>query len=178
MPCPQWYSAHRPCAQIRTARCEAASAADWSPCCASLSLRCVRSICRSIGKVHTKSSIGSHTQQLISRVKFHDRLLHNSMHIHAALSVHTHYTYNVCIKRLTDVQQIHFIHGATSHVRNRNYNTYQSQNFGSVSANDRLPDWHWKKSKKIWRKHRITWILVSIERASRELSYRTHSWMH
>ena len=87
--------------------------------------------------------------QLRSRV---DRLPYNTAYPSVVLGAYTLNTYNVCINRLANVQPIHYIDPAISHVRNRNENTYQSQDFGSVSTNYCLPDWHRKKNQKNMKK--------------------------
>ena len=112
-----------------------------SPCCASLILHCVWSIHRSIGKAHANSSIGSHAPQLRSRVKIHDRL-HTTLCIFICRFQCIHTTHTMYVSIHSHVQQIHFVKVGISHIRNRNDNAYQSQDFGSVSANYRLPNWH------------------------------------
>ena len=114
--------------------------------------------CDRTGAAPVQNIWGSHVQAIIV-------CQNTSMNILASRWAYALHMCNLYINRIVYVYRIQWDHVALSHVRNRNPKKFQSQNFDLVSAMVCLPKRRWKKFRKIWRKHRISWILVSIQRA-------------
>ena len=113
--------------------------------------------CDRTGAAPVQNIWGSHVRAIIV-------CQNTSMHILASRWAYALHMCNLYINGFVCIYRIQWDHVALSHVRNRNPKKFQSQNFDLVSAMVCLPKRWWKKFRKIWRKHRISWILVSIQR--------------